>query len=253
MTDPIISEPLTTPIQLDQILDLNNQQQIGSEYELRKYLIETYNLPHHWKKKIKQITARSDKKNRVIAITLDEDETNTNKQEEKNRIIYMKENQENFPVSKYYKGMWRSGGSYMSITSNMFKKVKKQQDPKAMDGEASIMANGKDAVKHINEAIVQQQKIDKLSEKKLPEHKNSIKNDPKLSKVIKEKQDNLFLQTELKTEDMHQYIRETLLHSKAGAVIILHQQHSYRKTEKKIKVRVPEFKSRGFRIIQMRK
>ncbi|WP_078381287.1 hypothetical protein [Sutcliffiella halmapala] len=252
MTDPIVSEPLTKPIKLDHLLDLNNRQQIESEYELRKYLIETYKLPHNWEKKITQVTARSDKKNRVIAITLDGEEARTKKEEEQNRIIYMKENQENFPFSINSKGVWRSEGSYMSITSNLFTKETKKQASSNNLHELSLAVNGKEAAENINKAIVQQQKIDKLSEKN-PELKISLKKDKKINKVMEEKKGNLFLQTRLKTVEMHQYIRETLLHSKAGAVIILHQQHSYRKPVKSIKVRVPEFKSRGFRIIQMKK
>ncbi|WP_223700560.1 hypothetical protein [Sutcliffiella deserti] len=243
MTEPIASEPLTTPFQMNHIVDINNLNQIRSQSDLRDFLINTYKLPSKWEKKIKNVAVRRNENNRVLAITLEDCSPDEVSRTENRKIIYLKEQQENQPMR--IKGLWSYKGSYMTIS--------------ASDSHArwSPTLNGKSRRKKdvaldestadkVSDAIIQQQKLDKFSKKG---KKNIVLQKDKIIKKMGEKQGgSYFLQTQLDSQNVKQHVRDALLHSVSGAVVIIHFQSPFSKQGKRIKVRVPEFKSRGFRL-----
>jgi hypothetical protein len=244
ITSQMVVEPLTKPILLNQQLDIRNPVSIKTEKQLREHLIEQYHLPEKWEKHIKNVKVCADKTSQVIAISLENDnkaDSNIIKQR-KEHVVYLKESQENSLPYKRVNGIWKKKGSYMTISTSPLDKINALRKSK----KHSDNLEENKTTEMVTSAIVQQLKVDRLTSKKVQKQPLRKSENKELVKLVDEHADKLFVNTNLKAEEITNHIKDALMNSKEDAVVILHRENRF-PAPREIHFYIPEFKSRGFR------
>ena len=229
VTKPVFSEPLTRPIRVNININGSEQQTIQTEKDLRSFLIETYELPSNWDKKISLAKVKMDKEDQVIALVLTGQETANVEQE---NVVYLKKQAKHpYLLDSIYKLPNKNGAVLQRVH---------------IQNEGSTLPSKENSVnKKIDEAILQQKKLEKVQSKfsiEQNKHTNQnsvpiIKNDIKVDITSASSEENIELR-----------LREVLLHARDGTVVIFHINQLFGKKQKPLKVKIPEFKSRGFRL-----
>ena len=226
VTKPVFSEPLTRPIRLNININGNEQQTIQTEKDLRSFLIETYELPYNWDKEISLAKVKMDKEDQVIALVLTGKETGN---VEKENVVYLKKQAKHpYLLDSMYKLPEKHG--------SVLQKVHNEEEG------GNLPSKNKTVNKKIDDVIFQQKKIEKIQNKQEVElniHKNVEKSPNELKVDISSVSNE---------ENINMRLREVLLHARDGTVVILHINQLLGKKHKPLKVKIPEFKSRGFRL-----
>ncbi|AST91447.1 hypothetical protein ACWE42_13540 [Sutcliffiella cohnii] len=240
--DPILSTPLTTPIFPE--YSLQNKPEIHSIDEMKQYLIQQYNLPEKWDKKIKSIKTRFSKNDQVIAVVL-EDCDSSKKDKESDKVFYLKNTKGTFlPLQEQ---LVTGSGMYFSVPKTPLTTVKKMRNSVSKKEDVDFMNKTDEKMK---EAIVQQKKAEKVVEHLPKDVVTEEKTEEILQKSAKENIEKIHVVENIKAEAFQNHLHDIFMHATTGTMIILHMSYPGSKSSKKIKIKIPEFKSRGFRFIR---
>ena len=228
VTKPIFSEPLTRPIRVNSNVDGKDQRTIQDEVDLKNYLIDTYQLPTNWDKQITLAKVKMDIEDQVIALVLSEKNTDIIEQES---VVYLKKQAKDpYLLDSMYKLPERHGSV-----------LQKVQIP----GEVESITSKENSInKKMDELIFQQKKIEKV-QSKLDFKQSKVPINKSVQKTDNSKIDITSVSSEINVESR---LREVLLNARNGTVVILHINQLVGKKPKPLKVKIPEFKSRGFRL-----
>ncbi len=225
VTKPVFSEPLTRPIRVN--IDMNEKQpeSIQTETELRNYLTDTYHLPINWDKQISLVRVKMDKEDQVIALVLTENEKKDMYEEEK--VVYLKKQAKHpYLLESMYKLPEKNGSVLQLVHKN--------------NNQDKLKMVEKSVNKKIDDLIFQQKKIEKVQSDSV-----IVKNEVIFKEFEKSKEEGM--SSASREANIEKRLRDVLLHAKSGTVVILHINQLIGKKPKPLKVKIPEFKSRGFR------
>lgn len=245
--DPILSTPLTTPIFPE--YSLQNKPEIHSIDEMKQYLIQQYNLPEQWDKKIKSIKTRFSKNDQVIAVVLEDcDELSSKKDKESDKVFYLKNTKGTFlPLQEQFV---TGSGMYFSVPKTPLTTVKKMRNSVSKKENEALMNKTDEKMK---EAIVQHKKAEKVVENLPKDVVSEEKTEEILQKSAKENIEKIHVVENINGEAFQNHLYDIFMNATTGTTIILHMSYPGGKSTKKIKIKIPEFKSRGFRFIRQSK
>ncbi|CAG9620568.1 hypothetical protein [Sutcliffiella rhizosphaerae] len=215
----LVAESLTKPI-----LMIQEQPfyiiKISSKEELKEFISKKYHLPSIFNKELRALNISSDHTNKVIALEVEGEKKHHKNDKEREHIIYVKEQQKENLLE-----VRKKEDSYMSIST-------KGTGKKRADSDIVKYAffNHKEMEKRVNKMI---------------KHNNVIP-----FSTLKANRKNSLLGNQHRTEGKIQnQVKDVFMNAKEDAMIILHSEN--KKTfPKKIKLYIPEFKSRGFRLLR---